>query len=202
MVLALRPISISTGDGKLLLTGVVRRHKRAIWGSIRDLCALRRIFFTFFFTILSINPLDWVQWGDDVIWREFHSSQNSTKLCAVLSTTTRVPALDRLHSWGSYRNYLNQCWWRYGLTRPQWVNSLTPGRPRCHCKTAIFNLVLFIGIFISCKVNAMRWMPRDLTNDKSTLVQLMAWCRQATSHYLNQCWPRSQPPFGVIRPQC
>ena len=26
-------------------------------------------------------------------------------------------------------------------------------------------------------------------DDKSTLVQVMAWCRQATSHYLNQCWP-------------
>ena len=29
----------------------------------------------------------------------------------------------------------------------------------------------------------------------------MAWCRQATSHYLNQCWPRSLPPYGVTRPQ-
>ena len=25
----------------------------------------------------------------------------------------------------------------------------------------------------------------------STLVQVMAWCRQATSHYLSQCWPKS-----------
>ena len=30
-------------------------------------------------------------------------------------------------------------------------------------------------------------MPEDLTDDKSTLVQVMAWCRQATSHYLKQC---------------
>ena len=29
----------------------------------------------------------------------------------------------------------------------------------------------------------------------------MAWCRQATSHYLSQCWPRSTSPYGVIRPQ-
>ena len=28
------------------------------------------------------------------------------------------------------------------------------------------------------------------TDDKSTLVQVMAWCWQATSHYLSQCWPR------------
>ena len=29
----------------------------------------------------------------------------------------------------------------------------------------------------------------------------MAWCCQATSHYLNQCWPRSMSPYGVTRPQ-
>ena len=29
----------------------------------------------------------------------------------------------------------------------------------------------------------------------------MAWCHQATSHYLKQCWPRSLPPYGVTRPQ-
>ena len=33
------------------------------------------------------------------------------------------------------------------------------------------------------------------------MVHIMAWCRQATSHYLNQCWPRSLPPYGVTRPQ-
>ena len=44
---------------------------------------------------------------------------------------------------------------------------------------------------------ALRWMPLDLTDDKSTLVQVMAWCRQATSHYLSQYWPRSMPPNGV-----
>ena len=31
-------------------------------------------------------------------------------------------------------------------------------------------------------------------NDKKpTLVQVMAWCRQATSLYLSQCWPRAGP---------
>ena len=44
-------------------------------------------------------------------------------------------------------------------------------------------------------------MPHDLTDDKSTLLQVMAWYRQTTSHYLNQCWPRSPTPYGVTRPQ-
>ena len=39
-----------------------------------------------------------------------------------------------------------------------------------------------------------RWMPLDLTEDKSILVQVMVWCHQATSHYLNQCWPRYPMP--------
>ena len=46
-----------------------------------------------------------------------------------------------------------------------------------------------------------RWMSLDLIDDKSTLVQVMVWCRQATSHYLSQCWPRSLSPCGVTRPQ-
>ena len=38
---------------------------------------------------------------------------------------------------------------------------------------------------------ALMWITMDPHWWKSTLVQVMAWCRQATSHYLSQCWPRS-----------
>ena len=44
-------------------------------------------------------------------------------------------------------------------------------------------------------------MPLDFIDDKSALVQVMAGCRQATSHYLSQCWPRARSPYGVTRPQ-
>ena len=44
-------------------------------------------------------------------------------------------------------------------------------------------------------------MSLDFTDDQSTLVQVMAWCHQATSHYLSQSWPRSLSPYGVTRPQ-
>ena len=30
-----------------------------------------------------------------------------------------------------------------------------------------------------------------------TLDHEMVWCHQATSHYRNQCWPRSMSPYGV-----
>ena len=57
-----------------------------------------------------------------------------------------------------------------------------------------------VGCDISSKI-ALRLTSLDLSDDKSSLVQVMAWCRQAPSHYLNQCWPRYLPPYGVTRPQ-
>ena len=64
-----------------------------------------------------------------------------------------------------------------------------------------FKLTLVnVGWGISYEI-ALRWMPLDLTGDKSKLVQVMAWCLQATSHYLSQCWPRSLSPYDVNRPQ-
>ena len=69
-------------------------------------------------------------------------------------------------------------------------------------RQVIFNLTLVNGGWgISYEI-ALRWMPLDLTDDKSTLVYVMAWCRQATNHYLSQCWPRYMSPNGVTRPQC
>ena len=44
-------------------------------------------------------------------------------------------------------------------------------------------------------------MSLDLTDYKSPLVQVTAWCRQAKSHYLSQCWPRSILPHGTTRLQ-
>ena len=41
----------------------------------------------------------------------------------------------------------------------------------------------------------LMWI-KDLADDKSTLNQIMAWCREATSHYLNQYWVSSMSPYG------
>ena len=80
------------------------------------------------------------------------------------------------------------------------VNSLTPGKFKWSFRYVIFKWILVIdGWVISCEI-ALIWMSLDSTDDQSTLVQVMAWCHQATSHYLSQCWPRSLPPYGVTRP--
>ena len=81
------------------------------------------------------------------------------------------------------------------------VNSLAPGKFEWHFKYLIFQIISVIdGWGISCEL-ALRWMSLHFTDDKSTLVQVMAWCRQATSHYLGQCWPRSLSPYGITGPQ-
>ena len=67
------------------------------------------------------------------------------------------------------------------------VNSLATGRFKWNFRPAS-NFQAIDGWGISCEI-ALRWMPWDLTDVKSTLGQVMAWCRQAASHYLSQCWP-------------
>ena len=82
------------------------------------------------------------------------------------------------------------------------IKSLVPRRFEWNFRSIIFKLILVFGGWgPSCEISRW-WMPLDLTDDKSTLVQVMAWYRQATSHYLSQCWPSFMSPYGVIRPQC
>ena len=90
------------------------------------------------------------------------------------------------------------------LHAPPWpcfINSLAPGRFQRNFRKAIFQLILVIdALSISCKI-VFKWMPMGFSDGKSKLVQVMAWCRQATSHYLSQCWPRFLSPYGIIRLQ-
>ena len=99
-------------------------------------------------------------------------------------------ALHATHMWSD--NLDIGCQW---LSEWLGFNSLVPGRFKINFSSVIFNLILVVnGWGISCET-ALIWMSLDYTYNKSTLVQVMAWCRQATSHYLSQCWPRSLSPY-------
>ena len=70
-------------------------------------------------------------------------------------------------------------------------------------REVIFKLIFVIDWSIGWSISyeyALRQVSVDLSNDNSTLVQVMAWCYQATSHYLSQCWPSSLSPYGITRP--
>ena len=91
--------------------------------------------------------------------------------------------------------------WKIDFHADIYLNSLAPGKFEWNFRHAIFKQILVIdGWGISCEI-ALIWMSLDFTDDQSTLVQVMAWCRQATSHYLVLCWPRSLLAYGVTRPQ-
>ena len=74
----------------------------------------------------------------------------------------------------------------------------------------------YFGVFFDLRLNKQlskrsrrRWFdmpPRSLwrlydVREKLTLVRVMVWCFQATSHYLSQCWPCFMSTYGAIRLQ-
>ena len=88
---------------------------------------------------------------------------------------------------------------QWSLLWEHWL--VGPGRFEWNFREMIFKLILQIdGWGIHCEIT-LRRMSLDLTDDKSTLVQVMTWRHQATSHYLSQCWSRSLLPYGGSRPQ-
>ena len=83
----------------------------------------------------------------------------------------------------------------------QGINLLYPGKFERNFRHVIFKQILVIdGWGISCKITLI-WMSLEFSDAQSTLVQEMAWCRQAASYYPSQCWPRFLSPSGVTRPQ-
>ena len=84
-----------------------------------------------------------------------------------------------------------------------WVVKLLGGAVICNFKSLFLLLnVSNSSLGTHYEIAALRWIwkPQNLINGKSTLVQVMAWCRQAPSHYLSQCWYRSLSPYGITGP--
>ena len=73
-------------------------------------------------------------------------------------------------------------------------NSLASGRCGCNFKWVIFKHILMNDILRYSRETMLVWMPQKTPDDKSTLVQVMAWCHQGTRHYLSHQWPRSMSP--------
>ena len=89
----------------------------------------------------------------------------------------------------------------YAITRPRYVNSLAPGGFENIFQNVFFKLISWIDTLSNSCETALRSMPQNPSDDKSTLVQVMAWCRQAAGHYLSQCCPRSLSPYAITRPR-
>ena len=69
-------------------------------------------------------------------------------------------------------------------------NSLTPGRGGNNFEIIIFELIFLIDILRDSYEIVLWRMLKQQFHEKSTLVQVMAWCGQAARQYLSQYWPR------------
>ena len=103
----------------------------------------------------------------------------------------------------AHKNYFGTAIWTQMPTPApfarQHFNFLANGIFEDNFRWAIVELISVIDNWgISCET-ALCWFSMDLTDDKSALVQVLAWCHQASSHYLRQCLPRSTSPNGATR---
>ena len=107
-----------------------------------------------------------------------------------------IPCPPGGHWWDYQTDTLSSC-----LSHCSSFNSLARGKFEWNFRHVIFKQILVIdGWGISCEI-VLIWMSLDFTDDQATLIQVMAWCCQATNHCLSQCWPRSLSPYDVTRPQ-
>ena len=149
---------------------------------------------------------------------KFGNGQVMTQLsCCSLSRSHRYIGLTPNHEWhcssfhfsgmgyivgANVASALGAWYWALRVSSKNSINSLAPGKFEWNFRHVIFKQILVIdGWGICCEI-ALTWMPLDFTDDQSTMVQMMAWCHEATSHHLSQCWPRSLSPSGITRPQC
>ena len=86
-------------------------------------------------------------------------------------------------------------WIVYGC---QWLKSLALGRCGWSIELVILKVISKIGIWSISWEIALRWMPKDLTGDFTTLTQVLTWSRQKMSP--KQRLPNFIP-YGVTRPQ-
>ena len=106
------------------------------------------------------------------------------------------------NSYNKIENNVTNSRWRgaiWNICHQLFINSFSPGRCGSNFYQCIFIFKLNLQIDImstSCET-ALRWVPQNPIDEKSTFVQVMVWCCKATSHYLSQCWPSSMLP----RPQ-
>ena len=91
------------------------------------------------------------------------------------------------------QEYSRFCIRRVDLLAPAWCGSFFKG--------VSFKLILVTDIFNISSTVALMWMPQETADEKSSLVQLIAWFHQAPIHYLNQWWLNSVVPYAVTRLQ-
>ena len=118
------------------------------------------------------DVLTWLLIGS----RQYHIHVTWLGIASGLLPANQKPGLKRLVSDSS-------CW------IISLINSMIPERCDSNFKSIIFKIITHnSSLDTRCKI-APRWMLRP--NEKSAIIQIMAWYLEKTNHYLSRCWPRS-----------
>ena len=75
------------------------------------------------------------------------------------------------------------------------LKTFSPRQNGCHFADNIFKCIFFNENYC---IISLKCFPKCPIDNMSALVQVMAWCHQAPSHYLNQCWPISMTLRSVF----
>ena len=136
--------------------------------------------------------------ADDIFKRIFSNENAWISLKNSLNVTPKVqinniPALVQIMAWR--RPMMLSLLTHICVTRPQW------GKCDSISENVVYERMLRFKFMSDSYDIAVRWMPHNPVDDKSSVVQVMAWCRQTTCHYLRQCWSISKLPYGFVGPQ-
>ena len=126
-------------------------------------------------------------WGNSPVPGEFPAQRPVRRSFDVFFNLRLNKQLSK-QSWG---------WWFEMLSHPLWrhCNAQTLSVTHEHERgQRRYWTLCHLGI-------ALSWMPQNFTNEKTTLVQEMALCHQATSHFLSQGWCRFMSPYGITGQQ-
>ena len=122
------------------------------------------------------------------------------KMFETCLSTTLSFSFKTLQIYSKWKISISIFWWcriHFFMTAfigPAYLNSLT-GKCGSISKCIIFKLIIQNSCLVThCEI-ALRGMLQNLTNKKSLLVQVITWCHQTTSHYLNQCYPPDNKPL-------
>ena len=85
-----------------------------------------------------------------------------------------------------------------------WVNNREAGDLRyhhAHYDVTVMSIILKVYLFKTLLRTYILSTSYDITHDKTTLSQVLAWHHYAASHSFNLCWPTTVSPYGIHRPQ-
>ena len=129
--------------------------------------------------------------------------QSQSDILHVFLHLTQYPAVMRIYYdicrqfYGNYIYNVEWKFWRFSSWNwfPIWYHILYI---HAYISYDIVKVIKLVAWALAVKLLRSQWMWQNFTNENSTLVKAMPWCRQATSYCLSQCLHGFIPSYMVL----